>query len=230
MHRIHGQRSLQLPARRRARLRGLTLVEISITVAVIAVIATLAVQRVHAYVSHARSAEAIYMVGAITRTVLTTFAVKGEESSSGDVKVTGGGAKKKGASVTHGTPVCDDAVPVPANLNDVKRRKYQPRNTPNSDYGTGTTAAGWKCIGFQNDQPQYYQYGYKLGGPPITVTLPGGGSPNGAAGGGTARQWSVFARGDTDGDNKFSWFAMTGYAIGQEMTMATAIATQDQEE
>lgn len=45
-----------------------------------------------------------------------------------------------------------------------------------------------------------------------------------------ARQWSVFARGDVDGDNKFSWFAVTGYAIGQEMTMATAIAAQDREE
>ena len=217
-------------AARRAGRRGLTLVEVAIVVAVVAVTGSLAVQRVHRHLAYARSAEAVQTVGAITRALVHTFAVKNHDNKASGVKQTGGGSKGKGAVVTFDPGLCRDAPSVPANINSVKRRKYQPRNSPGKDYNSGSPTAGWKCIGFQNDQPQYYQYSYKLGGPPITVQLPGGGSPNGAAGGGMARQWSVYARGDVDGDNKLSWFIMKGYTIGEDLTIASGIAIQDQEE
>ena len=80
---------------------------------------------------------------------------------------------------------------------------------------------------FEISSPQYYQYQYKLGGPPITVQLPHGGSPKGNAGG---QQWSAYARGDLDGNGKIAWFIREGYQRDGQMVTSSSIAIQDQEE
>lgn len=210
MHRIHA------PHRPRGPRRGLTLVEIAIVVALVAVIATLAVQRLRLQLAQARSAEAVQMVGGIARALTTTFAVKNNDSV----------ANPKGAGVDPG--LCRDAGMVPALLSAVQRRKYQPRNTTNRDYNTGNTKVGWKCIGFMNEQPQSYQYRYNLGLPPVNPN--GNGPPQSVPGVPLSRQFAISARGDVDGDNKLSWFILRGYALGQDITISSAVGIVNQEE
>lgn len=210
MHRIHA------PHRPRGPRRGLTLVEIAIVVAMVAVIATIATQRLRLQLARARSAEAVQMVGGIARALTTTFAVKNNESFSGP----------KGAGIDPG--LCRDAAMVPALLSAVQRRKYQPNNGPNRDYNTGNAKAGWRCVGFMNEQPQSYQYRYNLGLPPINPS--GNGPPQGVPGVPLSRQFAISARGDVDGDNVLSWFILTGYAIGQDLTIAPAVGIVNQEE
>lgn len=216
--------ALHLPPRaarrRRSRRRGITLVEISVALALVAVICALAVQRVRQHLALARSTEAVQMVGAIGRAISTNYAVKNYTTAT---------AKAPGQTTTPAFDIglCRDSVAVPANLAAVeKRKKYQPRNTPGSDYQSGSATAGWKCIGFQNDQPQHYQYRYKVGGSPVALTRP----LNYPAGVTASRQWTAYARGDVDGDGKYSWFILSGYALGQEVTIASGLAIQDQEE
>lgn len=210
MHRIHA------PHRPRGPRRGLTLVEIAIVVALVAVIATLAVQRLRLQLAQARSAEAVQMVGGIARALTTTFAVKNNDTV----------ANPAGAGVDPG--LCRDAPMVPALLSAVQRRKYQPNNGLNRDYNTGNNKGGWRCIGFMNEQPQSYQYRYNLGLPPINPN--GNGPPQGVPGVPLSRQFAISARGDVDGDNKLSWFILRGYALGQDITISTAVGIVNQEE
>jgi len=208
--------ALSLPpdarAGRRSRRRGFSLVEVAVVLAMLGVLSALAVHRIRQHLAQARSAEAIQMVGGIARALATTYAVKNHVTK----QLPGG----------FDIGLCRDAVAVPANLDAVKNgKKYQPRNTPNSDYETGNKLSGWRCIGFQNDQPQHYQYRYKLGGSPVALQKPLVLPPGVAA----SRQWTAYARGDVDGDGKFSWFILSGYALDQEVTFGT-MAIQDQEE
>ncbi len=207
--------ALHLPPRarkeRRSPCRGFSLVEVAVVVAVVGVLSALAVHRVRQHVALSRSAEAIQMVGGIARALATTFAVKNHTN------------KQQPGGFDIG--LCRDSTTVPANLNAVQKKKYQPRNTPNSDYETGNALSGWKCVGFSNDQPQHYQYRYKLGGSPVALDKPMPLPPGVAA----SRQWTAYARGDVDGDGKFSWFILSGYALDQEVTFGT-MAIQDQEE
>lgn len=218
MHTIHALhlRPSSPRGRGRAARRGLTLVEIATVVALVAILATLATQRVRLQLAQARSAEAVQMVGGIARALTTTFAVKNNES----------GASASGLGIDPG--LCRDAAMVPALLTAVQRRKYQPRNSPNRDYNTGNAMAGWRCVGFMNEQPQSYQYRYNLGLPPINPN--GNGPPQAVPGVPLSRHFAISARGDVDGDNQLSWFILTGYAVGQDLTIASAVAIVNQEE
>jgi type IV pilus assembly protein PilA len=185
--------------------RGLTLVEVAIVVGVIAIIATLATQQVRSHLAVARSAEAIQSVGAIGRSVMTSYATRaGDKPASG------------------ASELCQNASAVPSSFNAVRRRKYQPGNSPGHDYET----AGWKCIRYANDMPQYYQYRYKRGGPPLSSGLP----PINVPGVSNSQEWTAYARGDVDGDGVASWFALSGYVLGDDVTIGTAIAIVRQEE
>ncbi|MCC6558576.1 MAG: hypothetical protein IT372_37045 [Polyangiaceae bacterium] len=127
-----------------------------------------------------------------------------------------------------GGGLCGDAQPVPASIESVKSRKYQPDNSPGHDYDTGNSSTGWRCIGFRIDQPQQYQLAYNRSGPPISVRLPHGGAPPGL---GRNRRWTAYARGDVDGDGIFSWFILEGYLnAGDEIVIASGVAIQDQDE
>jgi type IV pilus assembly protein PilA len=192
-----------------------------VAIAIIGVFATLAVQSTMHYLAAAKTAEAKHSVGTIGNAVVAAsqrMLVHDLTPKSHTPK-----SKGKGAKVYDGVQgLCNDAVPVPASMNKVKGTKYQSRTLQGSDYQTGDDVEGWKCLRFEITQPQYFQYNYELGGPPISVVLPGGGSPKGAAGSAN-RPWSAYARGDLDGDGVHSWFILNGTATSGEVSRATAI-------
>ena len=215
--------------RRRAGVEGgFTLVEILLVVGIVAILAMLGTYGVRVHLAHAKSAEAIHTVGVIAHAAVSAADRMAAEGITEEVVVTGQGKKGKGATVTHGVPLCNDSTAVPSAFSAVQKKKYQPDTRAGKDYDAGTKIAGWRCLRFGITSPQYYQYQYKLGGPPITVQLPHGGSPKGISGG---QPWSVYARGDLDGNGKIAWFIREGNQRSDgQMVIASGIAIQDQEE
>lgn len=223
----------------RGEQRGFTLVELLVTILMIGVLAAVAIQSIRGYLAQAKSAEAMQSLTGISHAVQAAYVrenVKAEllasgamgSSAGGSGKQVGGGKKGGGAIVTFGLPLCNDSTPVPASVNSIKGKKYQPTAQAGKDYRTGDTTKGWMCIGYDNSSAQHYQYRYQLGGPPIQVQLPKGGSPNGIP---TDRLWNASAVGDVDGDGKLSWFIVRGYSQGDgNMIIGTAVDVQDPEE
>ena len=140
-----------------------------------------------------------------------------------------GNANGNGATVTKAAAgLCDSSTSVPSSMSSVTRKKYQPSHAAGADYNAGDRFTGWRCLQFSIASPQFYQYRYKVDGPPVEVTLPKGGTPPGLSGDET---WSASAQGDTDGDGKTSWFVLEGYVNDRgEIVQAPAIATENPEE
>jgi type IV pilus assembly protein PilA len=222
--------------------RAFTLVELMFTVAILGILSTIAIGKFKQHIGMSKSVEAMTNVGAIARAIKmaaerdrTDSAVLATGTSSftnqSADKVTGGGSKgKKAATVTHGGSggLCGDATSVPDSFNSVKGKKYQPSNAPGVDDNTGDALTGWKCLRFTMDSPQYYQYTYATGGPPVSVKLPHGGAPPGLS---ADYEWNVTAQGDVDGDGISSWFVLDGYITDDGIIMAAPwIGLQDSEE
>ncbi len=211
-----------------------------IVVAIVGTLAALATYGVRRYVAMSKSAEAIQSLGGIGNAVVAASA---RESMSADILEAGttagiGGGKVVGstsgkgksggggATVTFSVPgLCGSSEAVPKQFNMVAGKKYQ--STP-AEWNTGDISTGWHCLRFNKQQAQYYQYRYKLGGPPITVRLPKGGAPPGIP---LERQWSAYARGDLDGDGETSWFVMYGAVNNERQAFrGPAIGIADQDE
>jgi len=233
--------------------RGFTLVELMIVVAIIGILSSMATYGVSRYATHSKTAEALQNVGGIGRAVhaagnrenmnasllaaneASTLAGSNNSSGSGgssgnsNGKGNSNGNNGNGATVTQNVPgLCSASVSVPSSMNSVKKRKYQPNPGSGSDYQTGDSFTGWRCLKFSISSPQYYQYQYKVGGPPVNVTLPHGGVPPGLD---RANTWSAAAQGDLDGDGASSWFILMGYLDkDKQVVQATAIDVQDPEE
>ena len=193
----------QAPARA-ARIAGFTLVELMIVVAAIGVLAALAVQGVDRYIGSAYTAEAKSTVGAIGKAVHLAAMRRHQQNPA-----------------VKGHGLCKSSYHVPKHIARVRKRKYQPSSAPGKDYQRGDRNRGWPCLRFQVQQPQAYQYRYKRGRAPSATKLPRQKIKGGYA-------WTAYARGDRDGDKKYSWFVLEGVAMkGGEVRITTALAEVD---
>jgi type IV pilus assembly protein PilA len=124
--------------------RGFTLVELMIVVAIIGVLAALAIYGVRKYLTNAKSAEARTALGRIAKDAQAAWE---RENMDGTTLAPGGAV-----AVTRA--LCPEAEPVPA---APPAGKYMSRP---ADWN----AAGWSCLKFTMDGPQYFQYDYNVDG------------------------------------------------------------------
>lgn len=169
--------ALPRPSAHDATVRGFTLVELMIVVAIVGVLAAIAVHGVRKYTASAKAAEARNTIGQIAKNAATAFA-----KDKMDPALLGGGS-----SVIRANELCESATPVPEQLSSVSSAKYQSHS---EEWGQGSATAGWKCLLFSLDEPQYFQYDYQ--------------SEDTTAG------FVATGKGDLDGDGEPSSFTLRG--------------------
>ncbi|MBM4375720.1 MAG: type II secretion system protein [Deltaproteobacteria bacterium] len=196
--------------RRRFRVRGFTLVELMIVVAIIGVLAALAIYGVRRYLASAKTSEAKNTIGAISRA--SQAAYERENAASEEIPE---GTESKGASHS----LCGSATTVPANVPAGK--KYQPLTTNGKDYDSGDMTTGWKCLKFSMTQPHYYQYHYSKNAAAANSTNPAKCAAN---------CYEAQAVGDLDGDTVTAQFSQTGIITNGELKKATQIHIKDEYE
>lgn len=146
-------------------------------VVVIGILAALAISGMRKFMAAAKTAEALNGVG-----MLSADATAAYERERLDAR---------GAPITH--RLCPSASrAVPPSLADVRGKKYA--SSPADWSADAPTEAGFACLRFQLDAPQYYQYQYRASG-------------TGAKAGDA---YTAEAHGDLDGDGAASTFSVTG--------------------
>jgi type IV pilus assembly protein PilA len=183
---------------------GFTLIELMIVVAIIGVLAVLAIFGVSRYLKNARSAEATNTLGAINQAAVIAY---NNESAASTTTV--------GAAGAGSHQLCPSSVgaipPTPP-----KNKKYTAN--PAGDY---LTDAGFHCLKFEMNQPQYFAYDYVNGGvsaiaPAAAATITG------------LTGWSTGAAADFDGDGvNFVEFATGGNIVNGQPITSTSIAGWD---
>jgi type IV pilus assembly protein PilA len=161
-------------------------------------LAALAIFGVKKYVTNAKTAEARNTLGAISKLAAGAWSRE----------IMAGSVLPDGNTAAAANQLCTDAVAVPAA--PPKGVKYQSKVGTADDYNTGTSTAGWVCLKFQMDGPQYYQYDYK------SVA---------------EKSFSAIAKGDLDGDGTdFSTFKRDAEVRSGQIVLSPAISEESPDE
>lgn len=156
--------------------RGFTLVELMIVVAIIGILAALAIYGVTKYVKNAKTAEAREALGRMSKDANSVYERESMTSAVMALESATGVSRR----------LCASATPVPSTVPSAQ--KYQ---TSPSQWG-GSATAGWQCLRFSMNDPQYFQYDYQATDPTADGTF------------------SCLAHGDLDGDSNASTFFIAG--------------------
>ncbi len=186
--------------------RGFTLVELMIVVAIIGVLAALAIYGVRRYLATTKTAEAKNTIGAIARAATAAYE---RETYSNELLAEG-----QQSAVTMHAYCGSDLAFVPASA--PQNKKYQPITADGSDFNSGDTVNGWKCLKFQMSEPIYYSYNYAKG---IGVCT-------GSGADGTA--FEVCAHGDLDGNGTNSTFARGAAQLNGQTKLSTEMFIQNE--
>jgi type IV pilus assembly protein PilA len=150
------------------------------------IMAVLSIYGVRKYIANAKTAEARNTLGQIAKDAAVAYENEG---------------------VTPGHHLCPSASsPVPANKNDVSGKKYM---STQSEWDVDRSRnAGFACLRFSMETPQYYQYNYAS----------------------AVNEFTATARGDLNGDGVFSRFEHKGRVQGDVLLLAPAIEETNPEE
>ncbi len=192
----------------RVKLRGFTLIELMIVVAIVGILAVLAVVGVRRYLSNAKSAEARNSLGAIGKGAAQ--ALEREATTTGVV-----GA---GSSATVSRRLCKAATSmgVPSDPAFVRGKKYQSNNTIGQDFHKDDALihTGFACVRFEMVNPQAYQYHYDSDSTDTTQGF----------------YMNAGAKGDLNGDGVESMFTLYGLIQAQALTLAPSLQETNPDE
>jgi type IV pilus assembly protein PilA len=150
------------------------------------VLASLAIFGVRKYLANAKTAEARNTVNQLGRDAAAAYETERATSHGGNVR-----------------RLCASASqPVPVSMTSVKGMKYQ--SSPNDWAVDAPRNAGFACLKFAMNMPQYYRYTYRA---------KGGSSPGDA--------FEALAEGDLNGDGITSEFRLDG-TIGADKSLTVA--------
>jgi len=136
---------------KRTNVRGFTLVELMIVVAIIGVLAALAIYGVTRYLASAKTSEAKNSVGAISRGAQGAY----EKEQSASELLTAGGV---GSIFSH--DVCDTSSYSITAVPGGKKLAPDPVTFSISAAGNSVNV-GWTCLRFNITDPTYYRLGYE---------------------------------------------------------------------
>jgi type IV pilus assembly protein PilA len=159
--------------------------------------AVLAIYGVRKYIANAKTAEARYSLGEMARDASVEY-----ESDSLDDQIL-----KPGAPLAATHHLCASASrSVPASATAIQGRKYQ---SSASDWQVDAPQhAGFACLKFSLDAPQYFMYSYAATGTSFTGT----------------------ANGDLNGDGVLSTFQIQGQIAGGTLNVAPSIQETNPQE
>jgi prepilin-type N-terminal cleavage/methylation domain-containing protein len=208
--------------------RGMTLIELMVTIAITGVLSASAAASYSEQVRASRTVEAVSFLGVVKNSI---HSYAGTEDYSKDLNfkttsfgkpngsdIDGDGNKGHGNNDSGCDPdnpntngckgvvqLCPSAIPVPASIDSVRSSVYLSKP---SEWQT----EGWKCLRVSRSGNQHFQFGYDK------------------TGGRKGEGFTIWARGDQDGDGRTSMFRLKGKVVGDQIVSAPGIEFIDRNE